>query len=225
MSDNCISLQFNTLTAVGARESSFGIKRAEHGSSSQERKSIVSRKEMIVSREAFQGRKGWAEVWKGSEQGLYVLEDWYLTWVLRYCALFKVVPLRAPVRDRVLSDGVCYVEVVLCCILVDDVKAREKVHRYGALDGDIRRMAEWRDQCRRSKEFLRDYVRCLVGVAVSYVTLVESFMIMVSTREMVSGARSRTGEVLGLRLSVRVLLLRYQCTGKLDPEYTGSFLV
>ena len=52
----------------------------------------------------------------------------------------------------------------------------------------------------RMKEFLRDYVLSVVGVVVSYVTLVESFMIMVSTREMVSCARSRTGE--GVRISM-----------------------
>ncbi|KAI3503665.1 hypothetical protein L1887_32113 [Cichorium endivia] len=53
--------------------------------------------------------------------------------------------------------------------MVDDVKARGKVPRYGALDGDIRHL----------KEFLRDYVLSLVGVAVSYAILVEFFMIKV----------------------------------------------
>ncbi|KAI3503812.1 hypothetical protein L1887_32263 [Cichorium endivia] len=75
-------------------------------------------------------------------------------------------------------------------VRVDDVKAREKVPRYGALDGDIRRL----------KEFLRDYVLSLVGVAVSYAILVEFFMIKVSTREMVSCARNSTGK--GVRTSL-----------------------
>ncbi|KAI3510708.1 hypothetical protein L1887_17841 [Cichorium endivia] len=113
--DDCISFQLRTWTAVGARESSFGIKRAEYGRRDvglrrqcdllgrlQDYASYVSRNESIASREAFPGRKGWAKLGRGRSDVLRKRFGWEMIMDPSMIAIAGVVEVK---NTLVFADG------------------------------------------------------------------------------------------------------------------------